>query len=133
LPAALTLLGPRVNKWSFGRRTARAGGWSGVVLRALGRPALAAGLVVVLLAALAAPALGLSIGPPDPRSLPSSAPERRDFDHVYHTLGGGWSAPYEITVAARHGRITDPGRLQALADWQRGIARESQVRGVFGV
>jgi RND superfamily putative drug exporter len=132
LPAALTLLGPRVNKWTFGgARTS--GGWSGLVLRAIGRPALAAGLVMLMLGLLAAPALGLSLGPPDPRALPKSAIERRDFDEVAATLGGGWSAPYDIVVAARHGRITDPGRLEALADWQRSLAREDHVRGVFGV
>jgi RND superfamily putative drug exporter len=132
LPAALVLLGPRVNKWTFGARRAGRGGWSGLVLRTAGRPALAAGLVVLLLALLAAPALGLAMGPPDPRALPKSAPERRDFDKVADTLGGGWSAPYDIVVAARHGRITDPKRLQALAAWQEQIAREPHVHGVMG-
>jgi RND superfamily putative drug exporter len=132
LPAVLMLLGERVNKWTFGGARRSGGGWSGLVLRATGRPALAAGLILLVLGALAAPALGLAMGPPDPRSLPASSPERRDFEHIYRSMGGGWTAPYEVIVAAKHGRITDPKRLQALADWQRRIADEPQIRGVFG-
>ena len=133
LPAVLMLLGPRVNKWSFGRRGESArGGWSGLVLRATGRPALAAGLILLVLGALSAPAIGLAMGPPDPRALPASSPERRDFEHIYKAMGGGWTAPYEVIVAAKHGRVTDPERLQALGEWQRRIAAEPEIRGVFG-
>jgi RND superfamily putative drug exporter len=133
LPAALMLLGNRVNRWSFGGKRASArGGWSGVVLRATHRPVLAAALILVALGALAAPAIGLAMGPPDPRALPASSPERRDFEHIYHSMGGGWTAPYEVIVAAKKGRATDPGRLQALGEWQQRIASEPHVRGVFG-
>jgi RND superfamily putative drug exporter len=133
LPAVLMLLGPRVNQWSFGGRRASArGGWSGLVLRATRRPVLAAALIMVALGALAAPAIGLAMGPPDPRALPASSPERRDFEHIYHSMGGGWTAPYEVIVAAKKGRATDPERLQALGEWQKRIAAEPQIRGVFG-
>ena len=60
------------------------------------------------------------MGPPDPRSLPADSPERKDFEHVYGSLGGGWSAPYEIVVASKEGRATDPKRLAALARAERG-------------
>ena len=134
LPAVLMLLGPRINKWSFGRRTheAQSGGWGGFLLRATRRPTLAAGLILVALGALSAPAIGLAMGPPDPRSLPASAPERKDFEHVFRTLGGGWSAPYEVIVASEAGRATDPDRLAALARWQRDLARRPHIEGVFG-
>jgi RND superfamily putative drug exporter len=133
LPAVLMLLGERVNKWSFGRGdTGRRSGWAGLVLRATHRPTIAAGLILLALGVLAAPALGLAMGPPDPRMLPAGSPERRDFDHIYHSMGGGWTAPYEVIVAAKHGRITDPLRLQALGRWQHQITQEPHVRGVFG-
>ncbi|HEX6714927.1 MAG TPA: MMPL family transporter, partial [Thermoleophilaceae bacterium] len=133
LPAVLLLLGERVNKWSFGgKRESARGGWSGLVLRATHRPVLAAALIMVALGALAAPALGLAMGPPDPRALPASSPERRDFEHIYHSMGGGWTAPYEVIVAAKKGRATDPERLEALGEWQRRIAGEPEIRGVFG-
>jgi putative drug exporter of the RND superfamily len=128
LPAALMLLGDRVGVRSDPARS----GWGGLLLRATSRPALAAALIVVALGALAAPAIGLAMGPPDPRALPASSPERRDFEHIYHSMGGGWTAPYEVIVVARKGRVTDPERLQALGNWQQRIAREPEIRGVFG-
>ena len=128
LPAVLMLLGTRLGSRGDPARS----GWGGLLLRATSRPALAAGLILVALGALAAPAIGLAMGPPDPRSLPASSPERRDFEHIYHTMGGGWTAPYEVIVVAKKGRVTDPERLQALGDWQRRIARQPEIRGVFG-
>src|SRR5918999_5515300 len=74
VPAALALLGPGVNRWSFGTPggESRFAGWA---LRALRRPALAAGVVMVLVLALAVPAAGLETGPPDPRVLSEDSPE----------------------------------------------------------
>lgn len=132
LPALLMMLGPRVNKWSFGSGGEPGGRWSDVALRAVSRPAIAAGAILVFLGALAAPALALSWGGPDPRALPESSPHRSDFERVLKTLGGGWSAPYEVVVAAKSGRITDPERLQALGRWQEDLGRSRQVKAVFG-
>lgn len=128
LPAALMLLGSRVGV----RRDAARGGWGGLLVRATSRPALAASVILGVLVALAAPAIGLAMGPPDPRALPASSPERRDFEHVFRAMGGGWTAPYEVLVVARKGRVTDPERLRALGEWQRRIAAEPEIRGVFG-
>jgi RND superfamily putative drug exporter len=132
LPPALLLLGPRVNKWSFGRSAGAAGGWGALAFRAISRPAVAALLVLVLVVALAAPSLALSMGSPDPRALPESSPHRRDFERIFETLGGGWAAPYEVVVAARNGPITEPERLQALAGWQRELGDSPGVLAVFG-
>jgi len=82
--------------------------------------------------ALAAPAMAIETGPPDPRILPKSAPERRDFDAITHTLGDGWGAPYEITVAAKDGAVTTPKRLRQIQDFQTKLASDKQVQAVFG-
>ena len=132
LPAFLKLLGPNVNKWSFGLGGEPGARWGGFALRAIRRPAIAAGVILVLLGALAAPALALNWGGPDPRALPESSPHRSDFERIAKTLGGGWSAPYEVVIAAKDGRITDPERLQALGRWQEGLARDKRVKAVFG-
>src|SRR4051812_20268566 len=100
LPAALVLLGRRVDNWSFGRRgTSGDSRWGGLALRALRRPAVAAAAVLAVLLVLAMPAAGLSLGSPDPRNLPASSPERQDMERVSKVLGPGWSAPYDIVVA----------------------------------
>src|SRR3954447_26240969 len=78
LPASLVLIGPRINRFAVGRRGGRAvagGGVAAVALRILGRPALATGLVLALMTALAAPAIALDMGPPSPLVMPASQRE----------------------------------------------------------
>ncbi|MQA76541.1 MAG: MMPL family transporter, partial [Solirubrobacterales bacterium] len=59
LPATLAMLGHRIDRWSFRARRSAGSGVGGLAVRALRRPAIAAGLVVALVAGLAAPALAL--------------------------------------------------------------------------
>ena len=133
LPALLVLLGRSVDRWSFARRDRTgAGRAGGMALRAVSRPVVAAALVLGVLLALSAPALALSMGAPDPRNLPASSPERIDMEHIAKSLGPGWTAPYEIVVATRGGRVTDPERLQKLDGWQGRLARERGVEAVMG-
>lgn len=131
LPAMLTILGPKVNRWSFGG----VGGDSrlgALALRALRRPALAMLLVGGLVLALAAPGLGLQSGPPDPRELPSDSRERQDYEALKRALGSGWIAPYEVNLVARGGRITDHRRLAAIAAFERRMIQRRDVRAVLG-
>src|SRR3954471_3234100 len=132
LPAILVLLGPRVDRWSFGRSHTSDSRWGGAALSLIRRPAVAAGVVLALLLGLAAPALALDMGSPDPRDLPAASSERRDFDAIYGSLAGGWTAPYEIVVAAKKGPITDPRKLAALDRWQRRLGRDPKVEAVMG-
>src|SRR4051794_15134181 len=132
LPAILVLPAPRVDRWSFGRSHTSDSRWGGAALSLIRRPAVAAGVVLALLLGLAAPALALDMGSPDPRDLPKSSSERRDFDAIYGSLAGGWTAPYEIVVAAKKGPITDPRKLAALDRWRRRVGRDRKVEAVMG-
>ncbi len=132
LPATLMLLGERINAYRFGTGSAERAGLAGTALGILRRPALAGGLVLILMVALAAPALAIETGPPDPRILPKSAPERRDFDAITQTLGDGWGAPYEITVASPDGAVTTPQRLREIQSFQNHLASDKRVQAVFG-
>lgn len=132
LPATLMLLGEKVNAYRFGRGSGERAGLAGVALTVLRRPALAAGLVLVLVIALAAPALAIETGPPDPRILPDSSREKQDFDAIEQTLGDGWGAPYEITVAADNGAITTPSRLKQIQQFQNKLVDNKRVLAVFG-
>jgi putative drug exporter of the RND superfamily len=131
LPALLTLLGPRVDRWTFGRGRATSG-WAALADRSTRRPALAAGLVLLMIALLAAPAVGMQTSAPDPRNLPTSSPERRDFIRIATSLAPGWSAPLQIVFASKHGPITDPRRMRALDAFQRRLARTRGVALVLG-
>jgi RND superfamily putative drug exporter len=129
LPAVLALLGRRLDG---GRRDREGSRWGALAWRAIRRPAVAGGLVLLLLGALALPAAGMQSGPPDPRMLPASSVERQDFEAVGRALGSGWSAPYEIIVSARQGTITEPRRMAALSRWQRSLAADRRVHAVLG-
>ena len=132
LPAALALLGPRVDRWTFGRRGEGGGRWARLADRSTARPALAAGLVLLMIALLAAPALGMQTSAPDPRNLPDSSAERRDFARIAKSLAPGWSAPLQVVLASKHGPITDPERMRALDAFQRRLTRTRDVALVLG-
>jgi RND superfamily putative drug exporter len=131
VPAVLTLIGPNVDRWRFGRR----GGDSKLMVfvnAALRRPvpvALAIGAVVLV---LAAPALALKTGPLSPAQLPSGDPVRRDYERITQAAGSGFEAPFQIVVAAHRGTITEPKRLDTLERWQRRIADLPGVEAVAG-
>lgn len=135
VPAALVLLDPWLDRWRVGSY-AHGGARSGrLAWRAVRSPALAAGLVVVLMAMLAAPALGLRTGSPDPRMLPRSSPEYRDAMALSEGLGGaaaGWAVPYEIVIATEDGTIADTARLRAIDAWQAELASDPGVSSILG-
>ena len=140
LPAALMILGERINLWRFGSGSGESSAIAGAALAALRKPALAAGIVLVVVIGLAAPALGIQTGPPDPRALPESSVERQDFETIKNTLGDGWGAPYEVTIATRHGAITSKKNLKAIQNFEdslcapspQGGCRQKDVLAVFG-
>ncbi|MEA5455184.1 MMPL family transporter [Sinomonas sp. JGH33] len=85
LPAVLAILGPKVNALSIPflrrRREAREAsashasrGWTSWANRMMRRPVLFAGVVLAVLALLAAPALSIQFSLADDRALPSEAP-----------------------------------------------------------
>jgi putative drug exporter of the RND superfamily len=132
LPVALVILGPNVNRWHVGGDVLREGHLAGWAMRVIRRPVVALLVVAAVVVTLAAPALAMETGAPNPLNLPSDARERTDYDKVAQAAGGGWTAPYEITVVAPRGTITTRKSLRALAGWQREMARGKDVRAVLG-
>jgi RND superfamily putative drug exporter len=124
LPAALAVLGRRALRRSPARREgvfwARAGA---LVMR---RPVLftAAGLIVV--GVLAAPALGLRIGLPDDRVLPSSASTRQTYDVMRSVLPNEpQDALHIVTTSA------DVTAYATALSRVPGIAQVNSAAGVF--
>src|SRR4051794_12490136 len=106
LPALLSMLGPRVDKWRLpflGRRLLRAESngdspaarWSHQVQR---RPWLAAIVATALLLALAVPALGMRLGFPDAGNDPPDTMTRQAYDLNTEGFGPGTNGP--LVVAA---------------------------------
>jgi RND superfamily putative drug exporter len=132
-PAALTLLGPNLDRWRLGPAPGEARSRLMVVVgAALRRPvpvALAIGAVLLL---LAAPALGLKTGPPSQTQLAADDPIREDFEQIERAIGPGYDAPFVVVAAAERGTVTEPRRLAALSRWQREVAELPGVQSVVG-
>ncbi len=132
LPALLTLLGERVNRHRFGTSLALGGGVAGLAWRAISRPLLASGLVLLVLLGLCSQVVGLQVAPPSDGSLSRGSSQLGDLRAIGTRLGSGWITPYEVIVRARHGLVTDPRILSAAAAWQARLERDPTVDAAMG-
>lgn len=132
-PAVLTLAGANVDRWRIGSAaTAERSGVMAFVNAALRRPLLAAVIVGGVLLALAAPAVGLKLGPPSPEQLPKDSPARQDQEKIAAAIGPGWSAAFTVVATNPNGPITDPGSMAALEHFQHKVAKFAGVKLVIG-
>ncbi len=131
-PAILTLVGTRLDRWRIGAPAGEHSRLMRFLNGALRRPALAAIGIGAILLALAAPAVGMRIGPPSPEELSSSAPTRRDAELIDHAIGPGWDAPFQIVANNPNGPITDAKTFAALTDFQKRVAKLPGVEAVIG-
>ncbi|NLE80217.1 MAG: MMPL family transporter [Rhodococcus sp.] len=82
LPAALAILGPRIDSWSrhperIRRREERSFAlWTGVARRVMRRPAVTAALILAALAVASVPAIGTELGDLSADGLPADHPTR---------------------------------------------------------
>ncbi|HEX2086796.1 MAG TPA: MMPL family transporter [Solirubrobacteraceae bacterium] len=131
LPALFTLLGSRIERYRLParRRVRSLPLLAGSVAR---RPALAALLVLIPIGLLAAPAAALRTGPTASELLPEDNPLRRDTERVAKSVGGGWTAPFEVVMKSRRGPITERKQLKAIRRFQRSVAEDDRVRFVGG-
>ena len=132
LPALLTLLGDRVNRFQFGASWGRRGGLAGLAWRAVSRPLLAAGLVLAALLALCIPVIGLKVAPPSDGSLARDSSQLADLRAIGTQLGSGWITPYEVIVRTPDGLVTDPRILSAMAAWEARLNRDPSVAAAMG-
>src|SRR3954447_6364725 len=121
LPALLSMLGPRVDKWRLpflGRRLLRAESngdspaarWSHAVQR---RPWIAAIAATALLLALAVPALGMRLGFPDAGNDPPDTMTRQSYDLNTEGFGPGTNGP--LVIAADLPGPADAGEVDSFA------------------
>jgi RND superfamily putative drug exporter len=138
LPAALHLLGPRVNAWSVPWLARRArqlaeGGWWSRMGRFVMRHAY--GLLPVsllLLAVLAWPFAQLSIGPADSRVLPIGSESRMVEETLQNDFPPADLLPLLVVVRAE-GPVTALGALAGIDALTRGIAALPGVTEVKGL
>ncbi len=111
LPALLSVLGPKVNRFSVGRKrsttgddaapAAESGFWYSLSHTVMRRPILTGLPVVVLLVLLALPFLGVSFSLPDDRALPTDSTARIVGDSLRNDFddSGGRSFPVVLPNA----------------------------------
>ncbi len=129
-PAAVSLLGHRVNKWQIGGAPSEGGGAiSAIVSRVTRRPALAAGLLAALLALVAAPVLALETTPADPRVLPKDSDGLAAF---YALRKAGFGPEIDVALVAPKGTLLAPARLAQTQRLERQLAKVGLVKAVTG-
>ena len=114
MPAALVLLGHRLDALSFAAPALLARAWAHLIDggNIVTRHAVYAGFAATaLLAVLALPALQLTSGPPDVSQLPAGAKARVAFQEVSRVMGPGWATPYDVIVVAPNRPLTTPSLL----------------------
>jgi RND superfamily putative drug exporter len=142
LPAILAIVGDRIDRLAIPVRHARDDGtphgwarWGRFVAH---RPLPAAIVAVVLLAALAVPALDLYLGQQDNGALPTSTDARKAYDGLTSAFGPGANGPLLVSVdmagkpaqpAKKGAKPATDARLQNLHDALRktsGVANVSE-------
>jgi RND superfamily putative drug exporter len=131
-PALLTLIGHNVDRWRIGPAPGGRSRLMAFVNAGLRRPRAAAALIGAALLILAAPALGLKLGPPSPEQLAKDAPARQDAELIDSAIGPGFDAPFQVVAVRGDGPITDANSMAALERFQKRVAALPGVRTVIG-
>lgn len=116
LPAALTLLGDRIDAWRVpgirGIRGEEAPAWARLARFVIRRPLLSALPVLAGLLLVAVPLAGIELGTPDDRVLPTSASSRQAGDVLRSAFAGDGTHPIEVVTTS----AVDDDTLAAYAD-----------------
>src|SRR5205823_14233676 len=137
LPAALALLGPRVNSLSlrslFRRRSVVASGpssldsegsgfWYRTSTFVMKRPVVVLVATLLPLIVVGIPFLRITLTIPDQRGLPASSESRQVGDVLANDFPRNETTPIQIVVESKQAAL-DPASLNALYDYTRQIAR----------
>src|ERR1035437_755596 len=135
MPAALVLLGRRIDAFSFPAPPPLQRAWSRLVDGGnwVTRQAVFAGfLATLLLAAIAVPAFAFHSGPPTVSQLPANSKARIAFQEVSRVMGPGWPTPYNLLIVANGRPVTTPALLASIYRFETQIAKDKTVDSVEG-
>lgn len=132
LPALLTLIGPRLDRFAVRRVTVAPGSdgpWARLARRVMRHPVAVLVPTLAFLLILGSPFLHVRFNAPDSSILPADVPSRQAFDRLRAEFGEGEFAP--ITLAVRtDGPATTPDNLAMLFDYSRRLAADPRVARV---
>jgi putative drug exporter of the RND superfamily len=101
LPAALSLLGPRINALTVWQRSIKPpedGYWRRTAIRVMRHPLLFGAAALAFLMFLASPFLGIHLGYLDDKVLPPSNPVRQTDDTLRHEFGSGQVGAIQVVM-----------------------------------
>jgi putative drug exporter of the RND superfamily len=134
LPAVLTLLGDRVDRFSV-RRVATAastdGAWSRLARRVMRHPVAVLVPTLALLLLLGSPFLHVRFNAPDASILPPDVPSRAAFDRLAAEFGEGEFAPLVVAIRTT-GAATTPANLAGMYDYSRRLEADLRISRVDG-
>ncbi len=137
LPALLALLGDRVDRGRLrsrrragARPSALRGRWDAVVAAVLRRPVAAVTIAVLVLAALAVPALGMRTASPGATDIPANLPIMQTYARIQQAFPGG-AGPAKVVVQAPD--VTAAPVTAALKTLQLQALTSGQARAPFTV
>ena len=131
-PALLLLVASYLDRWRIGSALDGRSRLMTIVSAALRRPVLVSLVIGAIVLLLAAPAIGLKLGPPSPDQLAKGTPAREDAELVDRAIGSGFEAPFVVVAASDDGPVTAAGNLDALTRFQRRVAALPGVQLVVG-
>ncbi|MGP3976493.1 MMPL family transporter [Streptomyces sp. 8N114] len=129
LPAALALLGRRIERRRPGSKPETAGFWFRTATRVMRRPLLLGGAALAVLVLLGSPFLGARFGLPDDRVLPDSAPARQMYDKI--RAGFTVEEADAVHVVSRSGNGDTAGAYAAELSRLEGVVRVDSAAGSY--
>jgi RND superfamily putative drug exporter len=132
MPALLTLIGPRLDRFAIRRVAATPGTdgpWARLARRVMRHPILVLVPTLAFLLILGSPFLHVRFNAPDSSVLPDDVPSRQAFDRLRDEFGEGEFAPISLAIRTG-GPATSPDNLAALYDYSRRLAADPRVRRV---
>lgn len=128
VPAMLQLLDPWLERWRIPERRRKGRGWF-----ARRQPILVPIVALIALLALAAPTMGIELGPPDVKQLPEDNRARVDYEAMLKGLGPGFGSIFDVAIKSGDERpLTRARRLAAIAKAERKLAADPDVEMVIG-
>jgi RND superfamily putative drug exporter len=132
LPAILTILGPRIDRFAV-RRVAGTSGtdgaWSRLARRVMRHPVAVIVPTLAFLLLLGSPFLHARFNAPDASIRPPVVPSRAAFDRLQADFGEGTFAPLVLAVRTS-GPAASAANLAALYDWSRRLAADPRIASV---
>ena len=132
LPAILTIVGPRIDRFAIRRVSPTAttnGPWARLARRVMRHPVAVLIPTLALILLLGSPFLHVRFNAPDATILPPEVPSRAAFDRLRAEFGEGEFAPLVIAVRTA-GPATSPANLASLYDYSRRLAADPRITRV---